>query len=353
MSELGHDQSRNLNGMSNGPSRRPGRRYVVLLGIAISGALLWLAVRGTNVSEIGSALATADPVWIVPYLLAAYASYWLKSFRWRWLLSSACDTRARKLFAPIMIGHLGNLVLPAQLGELVRVVCVSKQIRIPHSTALSSMVVERIFDLLTVLLIFGLALLLGAEASPILMRAGMIVATLTVVLAMVTTAYVAWTHEFVSIVGAVTKRLPQSMRVRLLSSLEHGVTGVHALRRPSVLARVVVYSLLHWGCWLLCVHFSLAALGIDVPVSAPLLVLGLAVASVTLPTSPGFVGAIQVAFTIGLAPFGVGPDRAFAASVYYHLLAVTAVIVLGLFSLKQMGQTFRRAREDAEKIATA
>jgi uncharacterized membrane protein YbhN (UPF0104 family) len=101
------------------------------------------------------------------------------------------------------------------------------------------------------------------------------------------------------------------------------------------------------------VHFSLAALGIDVPVSAPLLVLGLAVASVTLPTSPGFVGAIQVAFTIGLAPFGVGPDRAFAASVYYHLLAVTAVIVLGLVSLKQMGQTFRRAREDAEKIATA
>ena len=283
-------------------------------------------------------------------MLALCSSYWLKAVRWKWLLSSACDARGDQLFAPIMIGHLGNLVLPAQLGELVRVACVANQVRIPLSAALSSIILERIFDLLTVLLIFGLALLLGASASPVLVQAGIVVAVVTVILAAVAAGYLVWTQKFVSIVGVVTAKLPTRIRAPVLSSLEQGTAGVQALRQPRVLGRVVVYSLLQWGCLLLCVEFSLIALGIQVPVSATLLVLGFTVVSVTLPTSPGFVGAIQIAFVIGLEPFRVTADRAVAASVYYHLLAVAAVIVLGLFSLRQIGQTFGRAREDAERI---
>jgi uncharacterized protein (TIRG00374 family) len=326
------------------------RRHFVLLGIAVSAVLLWLSVRGTNLSEIGAALAAANPIWIVPYLLALCSSYWLKALRWRWLLSSACDARAGQLFAPIMIGHLGNLALPAQLGELVRVACAARQLHIPASTAFSSIVLERIFDLLTVLFVFGVALLLGADASPLLMRAGTAVAAIAMALTILTAAYLAWTQRFVWFVGVVTAKLPQKARDPLLSSLEQGATGVQTLRQPSVLVRVVAYSILQWSCLLLCVHLSLIALGIEVPIAAPLLVLGFAVVSVTLPTSPGFVGAIQIAFAIGLEPFGVGADRAVAASVYYHVLAVAAVLVLGLFSLKQMGQTFRRAREEAERI---
>jgi len=332
--------------------RRPGRRYLALTGIAVSGIFLWLALRDTNLSQIGKALASADPVWIGPYLLALISSYWLKSLRWRWILSSACDARAGELFPSIMIGYLGSLVLPVQLGELVRVAAVAKQVRITHSAALSSIILERIFDLLTVLLIVGGALLLGAEASPVLLRAGILVSAGTLILATVTAAFFLWTQKFVSIVGVATTRLPKTIRARLLSSIEHGATGVDALRQPSVLARVVAYTFLQWGCLLLCVHFSIIALGIEVPGSASILVLGLTVMSLTLPTSPGYVGAIQIAFTIGLEPFGVSADRAFAASVYYHLLAAAAVVVLGGFSLKQMGQTLRRAREDAEAIET-
>jgi hypothetical protein len=61
----------------------------------------------------------------------------------------------------------------------------------------------------------------------------------------------------------------------------------------------------------------------------------------SLPSGPGYVGSIQLAFTLGLAPFGVAAGPAIAASVFYHVLVCGSLIVAGLIALHRLGGTLR------------
>jgi uncharacterized membrane protein YbhN (UPF0104 family) len=61
----------------------------------------------------------------------------------------------------------------------------------------------------------------------------------------------------------------------------------------------------------------------------------------SLPSGPGYVGSIQLAFTLGLAPFGVAAGTAIATSLFYHVLVCGSLIVAGLIALHRLGGTLR------------
>lgn len=90
-----------------------------------------------------------------------------------------------------------------------------------------------------------------------------------------------------------------------------------------------------------CIGASCAALGLDVPFAAAASVLGLTIIGMSLPSGPGYVGSIQLAFTLGLAPFHVAAGPAIAASVFYHVLVCGSLILAGLVVLYRLGGTLR------------
>jgi uncharacterized membrane protein YbhN (UPF0104 family) len=66
----------------------------------------------------------------------------------------------------------------------------------------------------------------------------------------------------------------------------------------------------------------------------------LTVIGVSLPTAPGYVGSIQLAFVLALKPAGVAPESALAASMFYHVLAYVSVVGGGLVFLRHYGMRF-------------
>jgi uncharacterized protein (TIRG00374 family) len=318
---------------------------LVIIGLLLGSVFLWFALRNVRWSEFAAALRAADVRYAPPFLLALFLFYWLKAIRWRQLLSPIRPTRARALFGAVMIGYAANAVLPMQLGELVRAHVAARRLDVPTPAALASIALERVFDLGLIVLL--LPITLGTMVRPVddVAIAGRIVALGALLLVGAVLLLQARTDFTVRMTAGVFFWLPASARARLTQHVRSAAAGLQAVRRPSILVAVTLSSIAQWACMLACVWLSVAAIGIEVPWQTALTLMVLTVIGVSLPTAPGYVGSIQLAFVLALKPAGVSPESALAASMFYHALAYVSVVVGGLFFLRRYGMRFGQLRE--------
>ncbi len=324
------------------------RPLLIILGIAISALLLALALRDVEFTVLGEALKNANLLWSLPFLLTLFAFYWLKSVRWRDLLSRKVASKASELFPIVMIGYAGTAVLPMQMGEFVRAYIAAKKYQVSYSLPLSSIVMERIFDLLTILALLAGFLVLSDIAPMLLVRAGYIIGALTLVGLSIAGCLVWFTEPTIQTVRKVLNPLPRRFGEPVIQQLRAAADGASALRSPQLIGKIALNSLAQWALMGLCIWCSLAALDLNVSLSGVVLVLIATIVGISMPTSPGYVGNIQFAFVVALEPFGVSAVNAIAASVFYHVLAYAVVVLLGFTFLQRMGFSLRQLKNEAQ-----
>lgn len=335
--------------MTDGAAR--GDRRAALLGwigAGLSIGLLAIALAGADLRALGASLVRADWRLVPPFLAALFLFYWIKTLRWSALLSPARRIGTRELFGPIMVGYAASALLPMQLGEVARSYIVARRFRVAGLAVFVSVALERILDLLSILVWLGIALAFSAAVPPSVATAGMVLAAAAIAGLLLLIGYLRFTEGFVSVARWLARPLPQGAAERILGQLERGAIGAAALRSPSLLARVLLTSVLQWLGMMACVALSLQAFGIQATIGATLVVMVFMVIGTSLPNSPGFVGSIQLAYVLALRPFGVSTESAIAASVYFHVLAYLSVVVVGLYCLRGMGVSWRELRGAGE-----
>ena len=127
------------------------------LSVAISVVFLGFAVRKVDWAEAGAALAAAHYLYVLPMLVVSIWSLYIRAQRWRVLLRPVGTPAMRTLVAATNIGFMANMVLPLRMGEVIRPVLVSRKEREPLGGILATIVLERIFDLFTILFLFGVS----------------------------------------------------------------------------------------------------------------------------------------------------------------------------------------------------
>lgn len=335
------------------------RRVLILIGLLISSFFLYVSLKGTNYREIGSALAEASYIWALPMLAAYCLYYWIKAIRWRMLLQPMVATTAREIFSPMMIGFTFNNILPAHLGEFVRMYLGARQLEISKTRVLATIVLERVFDMLAVIFFFALALIVAENVDERLVRSGWGIAGAGMFFLVGTAVYIVWTDAFLGFLRGVTGFVPalaklpglgflERGREGVFRQLEIGVEGLHALKRPGLCVGIVSTSILQWGFMGVAAYCAMLAVGVDVQLSGAFVVLAATTFFVTLPAAPGFLGSIQVAFGLALEPYGVSSGDAFAASAFFHVPTYLIVTLPGLWLLKRTGYRMRQIREEAE-----
>lgn len=286
-------------------------------------------------------------VFAAPFLLALFAFYWLKSARWRDLLSPARVMRTRDLFPIIMIGYAGTAILPMQMGELVRAYIAGKRYELPYSLVLSSIGMERIFDLLTILALLGLVLATGQSTPPVMIQAGYVIGIITLTGLLLALLLVLRPAPVFATVRVLTGWLPAGVTRFIVEQLEAAAQGLASVARPRLLLKITGNSMLQWALMGVCIWLSLLALDLSLPVSGVVLTLVATIIGISLPTSPGYVGNIQLAFVVALGPFGVSPSVAIAASIFYHVLAYLAVVIVGFYCAHRIGFGMSTVRNEA------
>lgn len=136
-------------------------KYVLGLGLGL--LLLYLAISGVDLDGVKDAFARADYTWVALGLLVALASHWFRAARWKLLLEAAgYSSNTLNLFAAIMVGYMVNQAVP-RAGEVSRATLGAKTERIPVSVSFGTMVTDRIFDVICLLLIVLLVFVLQFE----------------------------------------------------------------------------------------------------------------------------------------------------------------------------------------------
>lgn len=317
----------------------PGRvtRHQMLfacVGIVFGAALLWLSMRDVDLGETGRILIRdAQYRFALPFLLLYGFYFYLKACRWSLLLSPIADLPARRLLAPIVIGYAGNTLMPAQLGEMLRAMLGKRVSGIGVVSLLTSILLERILDLLVIALILGLALLLDPTQAAGFKAAGYVILLVAVIFLVVVSVYVFRTDTILAIARQVMIPLPDHWSESISHKLARGATGVQALRSARVLLAVSLISILMWFVMAGCVHLSIQAFAIRVPFSVTLLTLVLLVVGLALPTIPGAVGTMQFCFVAALTTYGVPGSDSIAASVFYQVGTLVPVLLAGGFYL--------------------
>jgi hypothetical protein len=326
------------------------KRLMTVAGIVLSGLLLWLAMKDADLGQISASFRGANAVFAAPLLLGLAGFYGLKAARWRDLLAPTAKLRVRELVPSMMAGAAGNNLLPAHLGELVRTYLLGRELRLPKAGILATLVAERVFDIIGVLLLLS-GTLFFADVSASLRPAVLFLLIVAVAGALFMYLVVRHADRLVKAIEARSARFPPAIRKRAGALAVHITSGFGALGEGRLFGKVLLSSVAQWALMSACVHFALQGFAIEVPFHAAIVVLAVIVAGLTLPTSPGFVGTIQYCFVLGLAPFGVDASRALAASIFYHTLLWVSVTGTGLYFLHQYHVSFadirRLGRQDA------
>jgi uncharacterized protein (TIRG00374 family) len=307
---------------------RDVKRLWLVAGFILGAAMLAVAAKRVDLDQVQVVLRDVSMLYAGIAVAATLAFLWIKAWRWSLLLSPLRALRAGELLSPVCIGTAANMIVP-HAGELARVFLVSSRQPVASSALLASIVVERMLDFGAVLTFLGLVFLAREPMPAALTSASMVAAALFVMLLAVSFFALYRTEAMLKFTATILKILPQNLAAALQKQAETGVAGLASLRHAHVLAKVALVSLLLWFTVVVITYASVRAVGVEAPLAASIVVLVLMVVGLTLPAAPVYVGTTQLAFTIGLAAFGVGAAHAFAASVVYTVFGLLPMLVAG------------------------
>jgi uncharacterized protein (TIRG00374 family) len=340
-----------LAGVLRLPNGRPplsASHQTLILNVGISLVFLDLVFAQIEWDVLLGALAEANYWMMLPSFALVVVSLFLRTWRWQWLLRSVGRVPFGPAFRAACIGIGANMVLPARAGEFLRAYAIGRSTGISKAAAFATLVVERIFDGLTILLSLVAVVLLVGVGSPVLKRIGIVGGLFYFgALAGVSLFYFrqAW---FTSI---VERLLPESWATRASNLLGSFARGLDVLRDGRQLLIVSLQSLLIW--FVLALSFYPVMLAFDfgaaVPLFAPFLLMPLLALGLTIPGAPGGVGILQYMSVLALQlVFGAvgaetAPDfaeQAAAFSLLLHFSQAAPEIVLGAWAFTTEGLTW-------------
>ena len=318
-------------------------RTVVVIALAIG--LLAVFLRNADLSQVWASVTKARTDLLLLSLALTCGTFVVRAERWQYLLGPLGKTRFSTVFRATVIGFAASAVLPARAGEVIRPYLLARRERLSATAAFATIIVERILDLVAVLLLMAVFLIWfdpGMEARDSkafqavrfggLMMAPVAVGTLAVMFFMA--GHPERLHAWVLKAEAI---LPTRIAAMIARFAQTFAEGFAVVRSPGRLAAAIAWSIVLWvaiasGIWAVSIAF-----GIAMPFTGAWLMLGPLVVGVAVPT-PGGVGGFHEAYRFGAtAFFGADNNSAVGAAIVLHAISVGPVIIAGLLFIVQDG----------------
>ncbi len=328
------------------------RRAAVLAAILLLAGILAFALSRLGLHRIGSALASAQPAWIVLALVLMGLSLLLRAVSWHEVLRAALPDTPLS-WAPViratMIGVMGSAVFPGRIGEPTRMLVLIR--RLPGSSRRQLPIVAGTVFSQTLINLLALAILATVTFTSLhLLRqhvSGVVIALAVPLLICLLVISGPRLLALAQRSRSLRVALAAAALGRLLGLARQGLAAFANPRHgiPAVLAQLLAWAMQ----WLAC-YAVLRALGLQSdggPTAAAAVLLAVNVSAV-LPATPSNVGVFQAACLVVLAAYGVGAGPALAYGIILQAVEVLTALGLGLPALLGEGMTWRDIRRGAE-----
>ncbi|MGE0359723.1 MAG: lysylphosphatidylglycerol synthase transmembrane domain-containing protein [Vicinamibacterales bacterium] len=318
-------------------------RTAVVTALALG--LLALFLRNANLQEVWRVMRQARLGLVAAGVGLLFFGYACRTARWQVMLMPIGPTRFAVALRATIIGFAASFVLPARAGEVIRPWLLARREGLPVAAAFATILLERVLDLVTVLVLLGLYFVAfdpGLSAMDPAMyaavRGGALLAALAAAIGLgVMLACAADPARLGRLVAWSTGWLPQRPRQLVTGLSQSFAEGLAAVRDPRQLVLALVWSVPLWLAIAAQIWVVSLALGVVLPPAGSLLVTALLVVGVAVPT-PGAVGGYHEAYRLSVTSFfAIDNDRAVAAAIVLHAVGFIPTLIAGAWMMAMEG----------------
>ncbi|TSA48450.1 MAG: UPF0104 family protein [Deltaproteobacteria bacterium] len=301
----------------------------VFAGVALSALLVYLSIRGIDFQGVADGFRTIHYGYVLPALALLFLMQVLRSVRWGVILSPLAKIDQLSLFSVTSVGFLAIVAIPARLGELARPYLITKKSALKMSSALGTVIVERVLDSLTVMVI-AVFVLFFIPLPLWLVRASVLFLLATLALFAVITLMIVKREASLRVLVPLTRKLPPRFAEGLSRLISHFIEGFRIMVDPALLISVTGLSIFIWLIDVLAIYLLFLAFGFQLPVAAAFVLMIVLIVGIAIPTAPGFIGNWHYFCILGLSLFDVPRTEALTFAIIYHALSIGLVVVLGV-----------------------
>jgi glycosyltransferase 2 family protein len=332
--------------MDSPDKMNPMKRWQFWVGLVISAVLLYLALRGQNLGQVWGALQSAKYWWIVPGVAVYFVGVYVRAWRWHYLLRPLKKISTNKMFPIVTIGYFGNNVIPARAGEVLRAYVLKRHEGVPISASLATVIIERIFDavvmLMFVFLNFSEVVHLSGNSVKILSWsiqdfavAGVVIAVLVLVIFLAAAMFPFRTEKLVR--WSIEHFVPGRIRQKTLDLSLRFLTGLESLRSPQEALMIFVTSVIIWLLETGKYWFVMHAFDLHISFFGLMLMNGIVNLATTIPAAPGYVGTFDLPGIALLQAYGIPGGVATAYTLVLHAALWLPITLLGAYYFMREG----------------
>lgn len=322
-------------------------------------ALFCFLFRNVDLTKLGNAIVHYNYVWLFPALVVYLAGYIIRGYRWVVLLSPVKKCTFKSLFPTLIIGFMANNILPARAGELVRAHLNGTKEKISRSASLATIILERIFDGLTMIVILTIALQFGNlpknGLSPGFQTAIHLAPYVFGSLFLILFLLVLFKEKTTQLINLIIGFLPKKLQGPLGNIAHTFIDGLHILKSAKESFIVLLTSIAAWSC-----EFSayyLLAFGMNIaPTYMTFLSAGLLMAIVNLailiPNAPGGIGLFEFVGQQLLIGYGLDGDTGLGFMLLLHFMVLVPITLMGFYFTIRENLSLGAISKETEKAKT-
>ena len=321
---------------STSEHRRPGLRPArlrLMVGLVVSGVFLYFTALGLDLGGFLTYLRGADYIWIVPGVLVYFLAVGARTWRWHYMLRHIAPVPLGPLFRLVCIGYFGNNVFPARAGEVLRSYELRRSRGISMSSSMATVVIERTFDGLVMLLFVFVALPFVPLESDALARYHGFIVAFTLLFVGALLAFLAMaarpTTARALYAPLVRRVVPARFRDPVLGLADRFMLGFESLSRGRDVFMIFGTSVLVWLFETAKYWFVMHAFPFEVGFMTLILMNGVVNLATTLPAAPGYAGTFDLPGIRVLMAAGVDQAIATAYTLVLHVALWLPITLLG------------------------
>jgi glycosyltransferase 2 family protein len=329
------------------------RNIVVLL--LIIGAF-YVSFHGVNFHEFAGDFSHFQFLWLLPALAVYLLGYVIRGFRWVVLLAPIKKCSFKSLFPTLLIGFMANNVTPLRLGEFYRAHLNGKKEGISRSASLGTIILERLFDGMAMLLILGVSVFLRHPPSTSISQniegSARLASFIFGAAFLCFFTMLLFKKQTTRLINYLISHAPRKHHATLEKICHTFLDGLQILQSAKESFLVLAASLAAWTCeftayYMVAFGFQLAPDPLHYNSAALLMVivnLGLMV-----PSTPGGLGVFEAIGKTLLSVYTIPPHTALAYVITVHMLVFIPITLLGYYCLHHEGLNLKTLDQEEKR----
>lgn len=299
------------------------------ISILASALFIVLTLYKVDFQKTGEALETANYIYLPLGVMLSLLTNIIRSYRWKYVLNPIQKISILSVFSVVSIGYMANNILPARLGEFVRAYIIGKKEGISKSTTLATIVVERIFDGLT--LLFFLTLISLFFPLPLwIKRVGFAATVFFLSLSVFLLILMFKKTIGIRLVERGVSLFSSYIAQRASRLMDSFLSGLVIINHKKDILMAFLFSVIAWLAEATAYYVIGLSFGIDLPLYVPVLTVVIVNLGIMIPSAPGYVGTFEFFCISVLAIFSVEKSIALSFAIVLHAVLFIPITIVGM-----------------------